>query len=295
MIQLQKDAASFLPVIFERLPHGNASQQFVVLIQYEEVMKQISLGLLLITMLLSVSSLVSADSMKIRMGTEGAYPPFNYIDKDGALGGFDIEIGKALCQAMKADCEWVTSDWDGMIPALLAKKFDTIIASMSITEERKQKVAFSSKYYTTPVRFARPKGMSVEITEQDLEDKVVGVQSSTVAENFLRGRYGQIVEVKAYATQDEANLDMLSGRVDLLLADSFVLGEFLNSESGKTIEFVGPAFTDKTYLGEGIGIAVRKEDVALRENLNAAIRQIREDGTYARINAKYFDFDVFGE
>jgi len=258
-------------------------------------MKQISLGPLFIALLLSLSGMVSADSMKIRMGSEGAYPPFNYIDKDGKLGGFDIEIGDALCQKMKADCEWVTSDWDGMIPALLAKKFDAIVASMSITEERKRKVAFSNKYYTTPVRFARTKGMSIEITEQDLENKVVGVQSSTVAENFLRGRYGKIVEVKAYATQDEANMDMLSGRVDLLLADSFVLGEFLNSEDGKTIEFVGPAFTDKTYLGEGIGIAVRKEDTALREKLNAAIRQIREDGTYARINAKFFNFDVFGE
>ena len=229
------------------------------------------------------------------MGTEGAYPPFNFIDKDGELGGFDIEIGKALCQAMQAECEWVTSDWDGIIPALLAKKFDTIIASMSITEERKQKVAFSDKYYTTPVRFARTKGMDIEITDTDLEGKIVGVQSSTVAENFLRGRYGDIVEVKAYATQDEANLDMLSGRVDLLLADSFVLGEFLNSDNGKAIEFVGPAFTDTTYLGEGIGIAVRKEDVALQQKLNAAIRQIRADGTYAKINAKYFDFDVFGE
>lgn len=257
-------------------------------------MKKIS-SLLLFVAMLALGGTSVADSMKVRMGTEGAYPPFNFIDSEGKLAGFDIDIGNALCAAMQAECEWVTSDWDGIIPALLAKKFDTIVASMSITEERKQKVAFSNKYYTTPVRFARPKGSEVEINDQNLEGKIVGVQSSTVAENFLRARYGEIVEVKAYATQDEANLDMLSGRVDLLLADSFVMGEFLKSQDGQSIEFVGPSFTDTTYLGEGIGIAVRKEDEALREKLNAAIQQIRNDGTYAKINAKYFDFDVFGE
>ncbi|MCW8904547.1 ABC transporter substrate-binding protein [Sedimenticola sp.] len=258
-------------------------------------MKPISLRAILFTLLLCASGWATADSMKVRMGTEGAYPPFNLIDKNGELAGFDIEIGNALCEAMKADCEWVTSDWDGIIPALLAKKFDTIIASMSITDERKEKVAFTDKYYTTPVRFARAKGTGFEISEKALEGKIVGVQGSTVAENFLRGRFGDIVEVRAYGTQDEANLDLLSGRVDLLLADSFVLGEFLKSESGQPAEFVGPGFTDKKYLGEGIGIAVRKEDTALVEKLNQAIKQIRADGTYARINAKYFDFDVYGE
>lgn len=258
-------------------------------------MKYIQLRAMLLMLLLCVSGLATAESMKIRMGTEGAYPPFNLIDKNGELAGFDIEIGKALCEAMKAECEWVTSDWEGIIPALLSKKFDTIIASMSITEERKEKVAFSDKYYTTPVRFARAKGTDFEINEEALKGKIVGVQASTVAENFLRGRFGDIVEVRAYGTQDEANLDLLSGRVDLLLADSFVLGEFLKTESGQAAEFVGPGYTDKKYLGEGIGIAVRKEDTALLEKLNQAIKQIREDGTYARINAKYFDFDVYGE
>lgn len=258
-------------------------------------MKQIRLRAILLTLLLCASGWASAETMKIRMGTEGAYPPFNLIDKNGQLAGFDIDIGNALCEAMQAECEWVTSDWDGIIPALLAKKFDTIIASMSITEERKEKVAFSAKYYTTPVRFARAKGTDFEVSEQALKGKVVGVQSSTVSENFLRGRYGDIVEVRTYGTQDEANLDLLSGRVDLLLGDAFVLGEFLKSESGQQVEFVGPGFTDTKYLGEGIGIAVRKEDTLLLEKLNQAIKQIREDGTYARINAKYFDFDVYGE
>lgn len=236
-----------------------------------------------------------AAAEKVLMGTEGAYPPFNAIDANGKLVGFDVEIGNALCDAMKVECEWVTSDWDGIIPALLAKKFDTIVASMSITEERKQKIAFTGKYYTTPVKFAAPKGMKVDVTKAGLDGKIIGVQSSTVTENLVRGLFGDVAEVKAYGTQDEANLDLISGRVDLVAADSFVLAEFLESDAGKGAEFVGPDFTDQKYLGEGIGIGVRKEDTALVEKLNKAIAQIRADGTYAKINAKYFDFDVYGD
>jgi lysine-arginine-ornithine-binding protein len=240
---------------------------------------------------LGLSATASAE--KIKLGTEGAYAPFNSIGPDGKLMGFDIEIGNALCEAMEADCEWVTSDWDGIIPALLAKKFDAIIASMSITDERKEKIGFTSKYYTSPVKFAQPKGKSFEITAEALKGKLIGVQSSTVTENFVRGAFPD-AEIKAYKTQDEANLDFLAGRVDLLAADSFVLYEFLESEKGAKSEAVGPDFDDVKYLGEGIGIGVRKADDELREKLNAAIQKIREDGTYKKINDKYFKFDVYG-
>ncbi len=230
---------------------------------------------------------------KVRMGTEGAYPPFNYIDENGELQGFDVDIGNALCTAMKVECEWVTNDWDGIIPALMAKKYDTIIASMSITEDRMKKIGFSDKYYTTPAKFVRMKGSGIEITREDLAGKTIGVQSATIHEDFLRGEYGDIVEIKTYGTQDEANLDFAAGRVDLLLADSVALLEgFLETDAGKDAEFVGPDFTDPKYFGLGAGIGVRKEDTELRDMLNAAIAQIRADVTYDRINAKYFDFDV---
>ena len=236
-----------------------------------------------------------AQMKKVRMGTEGAYPPFNFVDKAGKLQGFDIEIGKALCQAMKADCEWVTQDWDGIIPGLLAKKYDAIVASMSITEERKKKVDFSKKYYVTPAKFVRKKGSGIEITDAGMKGKSVGVQRATVAENFLRDKFGSLVKVKAYATQDEANLDFVAGRVDLLVADSVVLLEgLLNTDAGKNAEFVGPDYTDSQWFGDGIGIAVRKGDSELLGLLNKAIEQIRADGTYQKINAKYFDFDVYG-
>ncbi len=234
---------------------------------------------------------VQAEITHVKMGTEGAYPPFNNINEEGELVGFDIEIGNALCDAMDVTCEWVTSDWDGIIPALLAKKFDTIMASMSITEERKEKIAFTDKYYTSPVRFIRRKGTNA--SPEEIAGGIVGVQSATVSENLVRGRFPD-AEVKTYAEQEQANLDLASGRVDLVAADAFVLMDFVESEAGNDVEFVGPSYTDEEFLGEGIGIGVRKEDEELRGMLNEAIKQIREDGTYQKINAKYFDFDVYG-
>ena len=167
---------------------------------------------------------------------------------------------------------------------------------MSITEERKKKVNFSNKYYVTPAKFVRKKGSGIEINDASLKGKSVGVQRATVAENFLRDNFGKIVKVKAYATQDEANLDFVSGRLDLLVADSVVLMEgLLNTDSGKNAEFVGPDYTDSKWFGDGIGIAVRKGDSELLAMLNKAIAQIRADGTYQKINAKYFDFDLYGD
>lgn len=234
---------------------------------------------------------------KLLLGTEGAYAPFNTIDKDGKLAGFDIDIGNALCKAMAVECEWVTSDWDGLIPALEAKKFDAIVASMSITAERKEKIDFTGKYYTTPIKCMRAVGTDVDPSnEPKLKGKMVGVQSGVVADNFVRGKFKDVVEVTAYKTQDEANLDLLSGRVDLVCADSVVLAPFVKDEKNAAkVEFVGGDFNDKEFVGEGVGIGIRKGDTALAEKLNKAIEAIRKDGTYAEINKKYFDFDLYGE
>lgn len=240
---------------------------------------------------------VTAEQWKnVRIGTEGAYPPFNYIDKNGKLQGFDIDIAKALCEVMGVKCDFVIQDWDGIIPGLLAKKYDCIIASMSITEERKKKVDFTNKYYMTPAKFVVKKGAGIEISKEGLKGKTVGVQRATIHENFVRDKFGDTVKINAYATQDEANMDLVSGRVDLVIADSVVLlGGFLETDKGKDFEFVGPGFTHKKWFGEGIGIAVRKGEGDLREMLNKAIKKIRADGTYQKINAKYFDFDVYGD
>jgi arginine/ornithine transport system substrate-binding protein len=236
------------------------------------------------------------DWKTIRIGTEGAYPPFNFIDKAGKVQGFDIDIANALCKTMGSQCTFVVQDWDGLIPGLLAKKYDCIIASMSITEERKQKVDFTVKYYMTPAKFVAKKGAGIEISKEGLKGKTVGVQRATVAENFLRDNFGDTVKIKSYATQDEVNMDLTSGRIDMVIADSVVLlGGLLETEAGKDFEFVGPGFADKKWFGEGIGIAVRKENSSLRDMFNKAIKEIRANGTYQKINAKYFDFDVYGD
>ncbi|MCY4407539.1 MAG: ABC transporter substrate-binding protein [Rhodospirillaceae bacterium] len=238
----------------------------------------------------------AADMKKVTLGTEGAYPPFNWIDENGDLQGFDVEIGNALCAAANLECTWAVQDWDGIIPGLLAKKYDAIVASMSITEERKKKVDFTGKYYTTPAKFVHMKGSGIEITNEGLEGLAVGVQRATIHENFLRDNYGDIVTIKAYATQDEANLDFVAGRVDLLLADSMALqGGFLDTPDGENAEFIGPDFTDPRWFGDGAGIAVRKGEAELLDALNGAIAAIRADGTYKAINDKYFDFDVYGD
>ncbi len=250
----------------------------------------------LIVMMFLGSFALAKDWDKIRIGVEGAYPPFSYITASGELEGFDIEIARALCDEMGAECTLVQQDWDGIIPALLARKYDAIIASMSITEERKKKVAFTNKYYQTPAKFAQPKGAGNEITPEGLKGKTVGVQRATTHDNFVTSMFGDAVDVRRYGTQDEAYLDAVAGRLDLLLADSMAMAEgFINAPDGAGWEFVGPGFTDVNFFGEGAGIAIRKKDMDLVEKFNAAISAIRANGKYQEINNKYFEFDVYGE
>jgi len=245
--------------------------------------------------LATLSGAATADmaGKKVRVGTEGAYPPFNFKDASGELKGFDIDIAKALCAAMKAECSFVAQDWDGIIPALLAKKYDAIIASMSITDERKKKVDFTDKYYSTPAKFiVDKKGGISDVSVDGLKGKTVGAQGSTIHANFLEDVY-KGANVKLYKTQDEANADLAAGRLDAILADSAVLNDWLKTKDGNCCKFTGPGFNDPKYFGVGAGIAVRKGDDELREALNKAIKTILDDGTYKKINDKYFPFSVY--
>ncbi len=232
---------------------------------------------------------------KIRFGVEGAYPPFSFVDANGQLQGFDIDVANALCAQLKVECVLVPQDFDGLIPALLSRKFDAIIASMSITEERKQKVDFTKKYYQTPARFVAKKGSGIQITKEGLAGKKVGVQRATTHDSFLTDNFGDVVEIVRYGSQDEANLDLIAGRVDLLLADSITLSEgLLKTDKGVDFEFVGEAYSDPKWFGEGAGIAVRKSDTDLKEMLNGAIDAIRANGVWQNLANKYFDFDIYG-
>ena len=256
-------------------------------------MKKLFTAIIITAALGLLSSTISAQA--VRIGTEGAYPPFNSIDPNGNLVGFDIDIADALCDAANIQCEFVVQDWDGMIPGLLAKKYDAIIASMSITEERKKKVDFTGKYYNTPAKFVAPVGKNLDVSPEGLSGMSVAVQRATIHENFLRDNFPDL-EIRVYATQDEANADLASGRVDLGHANSVALmAGFLNTDMGKGFEFVGPDYNAPQWHGVGAGIAVRKGANNLRMRLDAAIDTIRANGTYAKINAKYFNFDVFGD
>jgi lysine-arginine-ornithine-binding protein len=233
----------------------------------------------------------------IRIAVEGAFPPFNYVGKDGRLRGFDVDIAKALCQQMKATCEIEPQDWDHIIPGLLAGKYDAIVSSMAITRLRLTQVAFTDPYYSyvAPHRFVARKGAGFPITPAGLAGKRVGVQRGTVHQAFLRAHFPAAVPV-VYANQAAANLDMAAGHLDLLLSDSVALSAgFLDTPAGKDFAFIGPSFADPEVLGTGAAIALRKGDSKLRTAFNQALKAIRADGTYKKINDKYFDFDIYGK
>jgi lysine-arginine-ornithine-binding protein len=254
------------------------------------------LALLFVAALASLgfAGAASAQLQKVRIATEGAFAPFNYKDANGELQGFDVDIAKALCTKARFDCTIVAQDWDGIIPGLLAKKYDAIIASMSITEDRKKTIAFTDKYYQTPARFVGKKGSTIEISEAGLKGKTIGVQRATINAQFIHETYGTVATIKEYDTQDNANLDLIAGRVDLVLADQIALQMgFLDKPEGKDFAFVGP-IPRGSIVDEGAGIGLRKEDTKLKDAFNAAIKEIRADGTYKTINDKYFSFDVYG-
>ena len=190
---------------------------------------------------------------KLRIGTEGAYPPFNQIDATGAVIGFDIDIAAALCNEMQVECEFITQDWDGIIPGLLAKKYDAVVASMSITEERMKAVAFTDPYYSNKLRYVAPKGSTIDV--KDLKGKSVGAQRATISASYLEDNLGDEVSIKLYDTQENAYLDLESGRTDVVLADMLVTYEWLQKGAGEKFEFVG----EEVNIDDSIGIAVRKE------------------------------------
>lgn len=233
------------------------------------------------------------DWKKIRIGVEGAYPPFSEVGADGKLKGFEIDLANALCAEMKAECTLVQQDFDGLIPALQSRKIDAIIASMSITDERKKVIAFSTPYYSVPARFTAKAGAKFDFSPAGLKGKKIGVQRATIHEKFVDATFKQS-EIVRYATQDQAFLDLKSGRVDLTLADMVAadLG-FIKTPAGKGYELVGPEYNDPKYFGTGVGVGLRKADEkTLAKKLNDAIAAVRANGSFKKLNDKYFQYDI---
>ncbi|MCG9649270.1 ABC transporter substrate-binding protein [Vibrio brasiliensis] len=233
---------------------------------------------------------------EVRLASDFTYPPFNYMDTNGKPVGFDIEIADALCAEAQLKCTWVSQGWDSLIPSLLARKSDVIMASMRITEERKKRILFTNKYYQTPARFVAKTGSDIVLTQSEMKGKVIGVQSGTIHDRYVTDKFGDIAEIKRYSGQDEVYIDMNNGRLDVTFGNSDQLAlAFLDKEIGQGFEFIGKPVTDKAYIGEGTALALRQQDKALAEKFNQAIDTIRKNGTYDKIAAKYFSFDIYGE
>lgn len=254
------------------------------------------LFLTLLFVCFSCSTLLAKEWKKIRVAVEGAYPPFSYVQPDGSLAGFDIDMARALGEAMGVEIKLIQQDWDGMIPGLLARKYDAIIASMSITDERREKVDFTNKYYQTPVKFIAKKGAFPIFSNEVMKGKTVGVQRETIHDKYLSAQYGAHISIKRYGNLDEGYLDLTADRLDLIIADSAALYDgFLTKEAGQEYEFVGPDMVEEKWFGEGVGIVVRKGEKELVEKFNKAIDDIRASGEYEDIQNKYFNFNVYGE
>lgn len=233
-----------------------------------------------------------AQTEKLRVGVEGNYPPFSKIAPDGKLEGFDIDIANAICAEMKADCTFVQQEFDGIIPALNARKFDLIVASMTITEARKKAVDFSDPYYDVPSRFIAKDGAFPDHAPATLKGKRIVVLRNSPRAAFLAEMYKDS-EIVLAGKETEVYMELAVGRADVAFGSSVVSGEaFLKRPEGKGYAQLGPAV--RIGGGSGVGIAVRKGDEALVAKINAALKAIKANGTYKKLADKYFDFDISG-
>ncbi|MEL6747696.1 MAG: transporter substrate-binding domain-containing protein [Pseudomonadota bacterium] len=235
-----------------------------------------------------------SQTVKVGVAAE-PYPPFTSPNAAGEWSGWEVDFMKAVCAEAKLECVITPVAWDGIIPALTSKKIDAIMGSMSITEERMKTIAFSDKYYNTPAAIVTAKGSGMEPTPESLKGKILGVQTATTHQRYSQKYFGPVVaELKEYQTQDEANQDLAAGRIDATMADSLAMDAFVKSSAGSCCEIVGNPKDDPAILGAGVGVGLRKEDTKLRDTFNAAIKAIRENGTYDEFSKKYFDFNIYG-
>lgn len=232
-----------------------------------------------------VHSAYAAD--KLRMGMEGGHPPFNDTDASGQVVGFDADIGAALCAKMKVECEIVTADFERLIPALNNNEFDFLISSLSVTDERKQLVDFTDPYYTNKLQFIAAQNSDLSGAPGSLMGKTLGAQQGTLAATWLHEKAREVANVQTFATQDELYVALSTGQLDGALGDKYSAYEWLRTDAGKGFELKGEPVED----GDHIAIATRLND-PLRTRLNVALKDILADGTYKKINDKYFPFNI---
>ncbi|UEP29889.1 MULTISPECIES: ABC transporter substrate-binding protein [unclassified Burkholderia] len=236
------------------------------------------------------------DWSTIRFGVDASYPPFESKDASGTVVGFDVDLGNEICARLKAKCVWIENDFDGMIPALKAKKFDGVLSSMSMTPARAEQIAFSDKLFNTPTRLVSKKGAHLQPTAESLKGKSVGVEQGTIQETYAKAYWApKGVQIVSYQNQDGVYQDLMAGRLDAALQDAVQadLG-FLKTPRGANFEFAGKDIDDPKTLGNGAGIGLRKDDADLKAKIDHAIADIIKDGTYKKLEKKYFAFDVYG-
>lgn len=234
-----------------------------------------------------MAGVAHAQERNLRIAFDVPYEPFEYKDENGELTGFEVELAEAMCEEMKANCEFVIQAWDGMIPGLMARKFDLIMSSMSITPERAERVLFSDPYYNTPGGWFGPEDFDTDVTDMEaMEGKTVGVQRGTTMDTHVTEEMGGVVSIKRYTTADDMVLDLEGQRLDVVFVDYPVGEQTVLSKDG--FKEVG----EPVKLGEGVGVAMRKRDKELAEEVNAALATLKEDGTYDTIMKKYFEYDI---
>jgi polar amino acid transport system substrate-binding protein len=240
-----------------------------------------------------LSPAFAADKDSIRIAVEGAFPPFNYLDSNNQLQGFDVDVAKALCEAAKLKCELQIQEWTGMIPNLLAGRYDAIVSSMSMSAERREKVAFTQKYYDSPSIFIVRKGSQITGTSpDDLKGLRLGVTAATSQESYAKKFYSGIATTVVHESPDLYKI-LADGDVDIILEDKLAVYDWLaNTKAGSCCEFEGADIKNSEFFGDGAGIAVRPSDKELLARLNAALVSIQADDTYDTINAKYFPFSI---
>lgn len=237
-----------------------------------------------------------AQPLKVGISAE-PYPPFTMPDAAGNWTGWEVDFAKAVCEEAKLDCVITPLSWDGIIPALNAGKIDMIITSMSITNDRLKAIDFSDAYYKSKSAVIGLKELTFDATPEGLADKTLGAQVGTrhlfyAQKHFVPGG----TTLREYQTQDEANNDLVSGRIDAIEADEIAMREFLETDAGKACcDMKGVVSDDEDVLADGAGIGLRKTDTELKDKLNVAIHAIRENGKYAEFSKKYFEFDIYGE
>lgn len=262
------------------------------------IKRSIALLTILFASLLTWLPGVSAKEWKvIRFGVDPSYPPFESKAADGSLVGFDIDLGKALCAKLNAKCVWVENDFDGMIPALQARKIDAVLSDMSVTEKRLRQIDFTNKISYSPTRMVAKSGSNLQPTAESLRGKSIGVEQGTIQETYAKTYFEpKRVNVVSYQNQDQVYADLKSGRLDASLQDEAQASAgFLKTPEGQGFEFCGPELNDTKILGNAAAIGLRKGDKDLKNALNDALAELLKDGTYQTIAKKYFDFDIYGD